>query len=89
MMSVYEIKRLSLMNIPGKLRELADYYERNVDSLGTAIVVMGHRDGTVSVRGYGERTDALQCTGWLHRALDVMTDGSTAEDETIAPQEGA
>ena len=82
-MSVYEIKRPSLLNVPAKLRELADQYERHAACMRTAIVIIGYDDGTVVVRGYGERTDALQATGWMHRALDAMTNASMRPDEDI------
>lgn len=76
-MSVHEIKRISYMDVPGKLHELAVHVER--EKLQTAIVIIGHDNGRVSVRGYGTRTSALEAIGWLHRALDFMTDGSSAD----------
>ncbi|MGH3630865.1 MAG: hypothetical protein ACRDRL_25910 [Sciscionella sp.] len=79
-MALHVIERKSLLDIPGKLRELADQYERNPERMTTAILVVGYDDGTVAVRGYGRRTEALQCTGWLHRGLDAMTDGSMADN---------
>ena len=75
-MSVHEIKRISLMDCPAKLRQLADTFER--EHLETAVVIIGQADGHVTVRAFGTRTDALQVTGWLHRALDVMTSGAEA-----------
>lgn len=80
-MTVREIKRVSLMDVPGKLRQLAAEYERRSGELRTAIVVVGYTDGFVCVRGFGERTTALEATGWLHRALDVMTSGSGVDED--------
>lgn len=80
-MSVHEIKRLSLLDVPGKLRELATQYAERPEELRTAIVVVGYADGFVCVRGFGERTSALESTGWLHRALDVMTNGTGVSDD--------
>jgi hypothetical protein len=76
-MSVHEIKRISLMDVPGKLRELADRCER--DHRHTVVVLIGHDNGSVDIRGYGDRTSALETIGWLHRGLDVMTSGSSSE----------
>lgn len=80
-MSLHEIKRTSLMDVPAKLRELAMQYEERPRELRTAIVVVGYADGFVCVRGFGERTSALEATGWLHRALDVMTTGTGVLDD--------
>lgn len=89
-MSVREIKRTSLLDVPAKLREIAAEYERRPDELRTAILVVGYRSGHVAVRGYGERTSALEATGWLHRALDVLTDGVGMSDSlTPAPPKGS
>jgi hypothetical protein len=78
-MSVREIKRVSLMNVPGKLRELADSCEKH--DLRTAIVIVGYPGGYCAVRGFGEKTSALEAIGWLHRALDALTDGSGVETD--------
>lgn len=75
--NIHEIKRISLMDVPAKLRELADRIER--ENFRTCVVIVGHDNGQVCVRSFGERTDALQTTGWLHRALDAMTSGSYAD----------
>lgn len=79
-MSVYEIKRVSLMDVPGKLRELADTFEQRSAELRTAIVIVGHASGHVQVRGYGERTTNLEATGWLYRALTTMSEHTACED---------
>lgn len=84
-MSVREIKRVSLMDVPAKLRQLAAEYERRSGELRTAIVVVGYTDGFVCVRGFGERTSALETTGWLHRGLDVMTSGAGIVDDLSKP----
>jgi hypothetical protein len=80
-MSLHEIKRVSLLDVPAKLREMAAEYERRSGELRTAIVVVGYADGFVCVRGFGERTSALEATGWLHRGLDVMTAGSGVDED--------
>lgn len=79
-MSVHEIKRVSLMDVPGRLKGLAAEIESRPTELRTAIVVVGYADGRVAVRGFGERTSALEAIGWLHRALDALTDGAGVED---------
>jgi len=88
--SVHEIKRTSLMNVPDKLRQLALEFEQRPAELRTAVVIVGYADGYVAVRGFGERTSALEATGWLHRALDVLTNGAGISDNlTPEPKEGA
>jgi hypothetical protein len=87
MTNIREIKRTSLMNVPQRLRELADEIERQ--GLPTAIVVIGYPEGYVAVRGFGERTSALEATGWLHRALDAMTDGSRIDTDMSGPKGAA
>ena len=77
-MSVHEIKITSLMNVPAKLRELAQNIEE--EGIKTCICIIGHANGKVSVRAYGERTSALQTTGWLVRAQTMMTEGCNASD---------
>lgn len=82
-MAVHEIKRTSLMNCPQRLRELADEMEKQ--GLRTVICVVGYPEGYAAVRGYGERTSALEAIGWLHRALDVLTSGSAQIDAELTP----
>lgn len=79
-MSVHEIKRVSLLDVPAKLRELATEYEQRPVELRTAIVIVGYSDGCVCVRGFGERTSSLEATGWLHRGLEAMTCGAGVGD---------
>ena len=89
-MSVHEIKRVSLMDVPGKLRELAAAFEKRPQELRTAIVVIGYETGHVAVRGYGERTTNLEAVGWLHRGLTMMTEGcGTADNFVPEPHETA
>lgn len=80
MSKVHEIKRISLMDVPAKLRQLADEFEKRPGELRTAIVTVGYADGYVAVRGFGERTSALEGIGWLHRGLDFLTNGSGVDD---------
>jgi hypothetical protein len=78
-MSVTEIKHVSLLDVPAKLRALADEVERF--NLRTVVVVIGYPSGKVAVRGYGERSSALMTTGWLARAQNVMTEDCAAADD--------
>lgn len=81
MSNVHEIKRKSLLDAPGKLRALADELElKDIATSTTVAVVLGYSCGRVAVRGYGERSSALMVTGWLARALSVLTEGSDADD---------
>jgi len=77
-MSVTEVRHVSLIDVPAKLRDLADECERL--KLTTAVVVIGYPNGKVSVRAYGERTSALMTTGWLARAQTMMTEDCAADD---------
>lgn len=77
-MKIHEIKRASLLDIPAKLRELADAIEKNGQK--TCVVIIGCDNGQVHVRGYGERSSGLETTGWLHRAMTAMTEGSMVQD---------
>jgi hypothetical protein len=78
--NIREIKRTSLLETGQRLRELGDEVDKREDIEG-AIVVVCCKDGRVALRGYGYRTSALECIGWLHRALDAMTDGSGLETD--------
>lgn len=73
-MSVHELKITSLLNVPAKLRELADHVEKH--GIKTAVVVLGHPGGYITVRAFGEQTSALSATGWLARASTMMTQDS-------------
>ena len=77
-MSVHEIKKTSFLNVPEKLRELAQNIEE--EKILTCVCIIGHTNGKVSVRAYGERTSALQTSGWLARAQTMMTEGCYASD---------
>lgn len=78
--SLHEIKRTSLLDVPQRLRELADELQKRPELCKTAIVVVTYPEGRVCVRAYGERTTGLETTGWLARALQMMTDGSGVQD---------
>ena len=84
-MSVTEIKRVSLLNVPEKLRELAKAFEERPEALRTAIVVIGYDTGHVAVRGYGERTSCLEAVGWLNRGLVHLAEHSGIDD-CLTPQ---
>lgn len=77
-MSVTEIKQTSLLDIPAKLRALADEIE--VKGFKTVVLIIGYPTGKVAVRAYGERTSALMTCGWLARAQTMMTEGCDASD---------
>lgn len=74
--NIREIRRTSLMNVPKKLHELGRTCE--ILDVRTAVVILGHPDGRVSVYGFGERTSALEATGWLARAQTSIAEGSGA-----------
>jgi hypothetical protein len=77
---VHEIKRTSLLDIPQRLRELANEIESRGDEHRSAVIIISYPDGKVAVRAYGERTSGLETTGWLARAMEMMTSGSGVED---------
>jgi len=76
--ALHEIKRTSLLNVPQRLRELADEMEKRKDERFAVTVVIGYLDrgGKVAVRGFGERTSGLECSRWLARAQTMMTEGA-------------
>lgn len=77
-MTVHEIKRTSLLDVPAKLRELAAHVEKN--EIKTAVVILGHPGGYITVRAFGEQTTALSTIGWLGRAFTFMTQDAHLAD---------
>lgn len=85
-MSVHEIKRASLLNVPAKLRQLAEEIEKRADGAEYSVIaVIGYPTGHVAVRGFGSRTDSLSCSGWLARAQTLMTEGAAADADNFSP----
>lgn len=72
--NLHVINRVSLLNIPEQLRLLAEGIESGKINVASAVLVLGRGDGCVYVRGYGERTSALESIGWMHRGLTYMTE---------------
>ena len=68
------LRRASVMDVAQRLRDLA-MLVRETD-VRTAVVVVGHPDGKVSIYGFGERTGSLQVGGWLARAQQALTQAS-------------
>lgn len=79
--NLHVINRISFLNIPEQLRLLAERIESGQIDAVSAVFVLGRSDGRVAVRGYGERTSALECIGWMHRALTYMTERSGIDSE--------
>lgn len=67
---VRDIGRKNLMDIAGRLRELADSAEKNPDAVRTIIVISATNNSVLSVHGYGERCSSVEALGWLTLALD-------------------
>jgi hypothetical protein len=72
---VRDIGRKNLADIAGRLRELADWAEKNPEAVRTIIVVSAAHDRVVSVHGYGERCSAVEALGWLDLALHRVRGG--------------
>lgn len=67
---VRDIGRKNLTEIGPRLRELADWADKNPEAVRTIIVVSCAHDRVVSVHGYGERCSAIEALGWLDLAHD-------------------
>lgn len=78
-MTIHEFKKVSLLNVPQKLRELADRLEQLGEPF-SVVCVIGRPNGRVSVRAFGERTDSLNVAGWLARGQTYMTEDAGEED---------
>lgn len=72
MSNVVEIKVKNLNNIGARLRELADWAEKNPDAVQTVMVISAANDEIVSVHGYGQRTSPLEAQGWLAMAQQYL-----------------
>ncbi len=81
MTDIRAFPKVSYLNVPAKLRELADAAERaqTGDPFRAVVIVLCYPNGRVAVRGYGEETSPLQMSGWLARGLNAMTEGYCAD----------
>ena len=86
---VRDIGRKNLADIGGRLRELADWAERNPDAVRTIIVVSAATDRVVSVHGYGERCSAVEALGWLDLALHRVRGSADAPATDLGPNDAA
>jgi hypothetical protein len=85
-MTVREFKKVSYLDVPAKLRELADAAEKaqgGGPSFNGVIVVLCYPNGNVAVRGYGEQTSPLQMAGWLARGLTTMSQNFDADTDHV------
>ena len=81
---VRDIGRKNLADIAGRLRELADWAEKNPEAVRTVICISAAHDRVVSVHGYGERCSAVEALGWL----DLATHRVRGSDEAPATDMG-
>ena len=82
MTDIRAFPKVSYLNVPSKLRELADAVERaqtGNDPFRAVVIVLCYPNGRVAVRGYGEETSPLQMSGWLARAQTAMTEHYCAD----------
>ena len=67
---VRDIGRKNLADIGGRLRELADWADKNPEAVRTILVISAAHDQVISVHGYGERCSPIEALGWLDLAHD-------------------
>lgn len=82
---VRDIGKKNLGDIGARLREIAEWAEKNPEAVRTIIVVSAAHDQVVSVHGYGERCSAVEALGWLDLALHRVRcrgEGAPATDFT-------
>lgn len=82
---VRDIGRKNLMDIPGRLRELAQWAESNPDAIRTIIVISAAHDRIVSCHGYGERCSAVEALGWLDLASQRVRGSQQAPATDLVP----
>ncbi len=82
---VRDIGRKNLMDIGGRLRELADWVEKNPDAVRTVIVISATHDRVVAVHGYGERCSAVESLGWLDLATQRVRGSQEAPATDLGP----
>ena len=86
MPDIREFKKTSYLDVPAKLRELADASESAQTGgppFNGVIVVLCYGSGSVAVRGYGEQTSPLQVAGWLARALTTVSQDYSADHDNL------
>lgn len=85
---VRDIGRKNLMDIPARLRELADWIERNPEAIRTVVVISAAHDRVICCYGYGERCSAVEALGWLDLATHrVRSQEAPATDLTPFPRD--
>jgi hypothetical protein len=67
---VRDIGRKNLAAIGDRLREIADWADKNPEVVRTVIVISAAHDRVISCHGYGERCSAVEALGWLDLAHD-------------------
>lgn len=72
MTNLVELKIKNLGDIAPRLRELADWAEKNPDAVHTVMVISAANDEIVAVHGYGRRTSPLEAQGWLAMAQQYI-----------------
>ena len=82
---VRDIGRKTLMDIAGRLRELADWVEKNPDAVRTVIVISAAHDRVIAVHGYGERCSAVESVGWLDLAAHRVRGSQEAPATDTGP----
>jgi len=78
-----EIKRVSFIDGPAKLREWADQLEK-IPTVKTVVLVIGYPTGHVAVRGAGERSSCLELAGWLSRGVTALNERLNMDDAGYA-----
>ncbi|MGH6738127.1 MAG: hypothetical protein ACREDY_03665 [Bradyrhizobium sp.] len=83
-MSVHPVKKVSYLDVPAKLRELADQVEAiKPVPIESVVIVLGYPHGQVAVRAYGKRTSGLEVAGWLARSLSAMTEHQCVDEYDV------
>jgi hypothetical protein len=82
---VRDIGRKNLMDIPARLRELANWAESNPDAVRTVIIISAAHDRIVSCHGYGERCSAVEALGWLDLAAHRVRGSTEVPATDLAP----
>ena len=87
---VRDIGRKNLANIGERIREIADWAEKNPEAVRTVIVISAAHDRVISVHGYGERCSAVEALGWIDLAhARVLSTDRQAPATDIGPPDAA
>lgn len=73
--TVVPIGRISLADVPGRLRELADQVERGDYGPVLAAVVVIEQTEEVAAFAFGQGADVVRSAGLLHLGLGVLSRG--------------